>query len=58
MMAMNEIEWLLTGDPAVRWQVMCDLCGADEPTWRRERSKIATEGWGARLLSFQDASGL
>lgn len=51
------MEWLLDSDPAVRWQVMRDLQGAPESAWREERSKVETEGWGAKLFSLQDADG-
>ena len=40
--------WLLEGDPAIRWRVL----GCAE-----ERRRLATEGWAARLLAAQDASG-
>jgi len=46
--------WLLEGDPAIRWQVLADLCGADAETVARERARVAEEGWGARLLALQD----
>jgi hypothetical protein len=49
--------WLLEGDPAIRWQVLRDLVGAPERTVERERRSIARNGWGARLLAKQDASG-
>ena len=49
--------WLLDSDPAIRWQVMRDLLDAPEPGWRAERAKVETEGWGARLLSYQDEDG-
>ncbi len=52
------ISWLLDGDSAIRWQALRDLCGADEAKFLRERKKIASEGWGARLLSRQASSGL
>ncbi|MBB3137322.1 hypothetical protein FHS26_005083 [Rhizobium pisi] len=51
------IEWLLDSDPAIRWQVMRDLLDAPQPQWMAERARVETEGWGARLLSFQDADG-
>lgn len=51
------IDWLLESDPAIRWQVMRDLLDAPEAEWRAERAKVETEGWGARLLSHQDADG-
>ncbi len=51
------IRWLLDGDPAIRWQVLRDLTGASEAAVRRERSRVAREGWGARLLAKQDPAG-
>jgi hypothetical protein len=51
------IEWLLDSDPSIRWQAMRDLLGAPESAWTAERAKVETEGWGARLLSHQDADG-
>jgi hypothetical protein len=52
-----DTSWLLEGDPAVRWRVMRDLTGAAERTVARERRRIATEGWGARLLAAQSPDG-
>jgi hypothetical protein len=54
---MAVIEWLLDSDPSIRWQVMRDLM--DEPGERvsAERSRVASEGWGARLLELQAADG-
>lgn len=51
------IDWLLDSDPAIRWQVMRDLLDAPEAQWQAERAKVETEGWGAKLLSHQDADG-
>ena len=51
------IDWLLASDPAIRWQVLRDLLDAPEPVWSAERQKVEREGWGAKLLSFQDADG-
>jgi hypothetical protein len=51
------ISWLLDSDPSIRWQVMRDLLGAPEPEWTAERAKVETEGWGARLLSYEDEDG-
>ena len=51
------IAWLLESDPAIRWQVMRDLLDAPEAEWRAERAKVATVGWGARLLALQDEDG-
>src|SRR5271156_1253090 len=54
---MNVMKWLLDSDPAIRWQVMRDLTGEDERVVEAERSRVAAEGWGARLLDTQSARG-
>jgi len=51
------IDWLLDSDPSIRWQVMRDLLDTPESEWRAERAKVETEGWGARLLSYEDEDG-
>jgi hypothetical protein len=51
------IKWLLDSDPAIRWQVMRDLTGEAPNTIAAERSRIATEGWGAQLLAHQSPAG-
>jgi hypothetical protein len=51
------VEWLLDSDPAIRWQVMRDLTDAPEEDVAAERSRIANEGWGARLLALQRQDG-
>jgi len=51
------LDWLLDSDPSIRWQVMRDLLDAPESQWRAERAKVETEGWGARLLSYEDEDG-
>ncbi|MCY1139408.1 hypothetical protein OWR29_15520 [Actinoplanes sp. Pm04-4] len=50
-------QWLLEGDPAVRWRVLRDLTGAPAASVDRERQRVATEGWGARLLAVQNPDG-
>jgi hypothetical protein len=55
---MSVIEWLLAGDPAIRWQVLRDLTGASPAEVTAERRKVEHEGWGARLLAAEDADGL
>jgi hypothetical protein len=52
-----QLEWLLDSDPAIRWQVMRDLTGEAPGAIAAERSRVATEGWGARLLALQDLDG-
>ncbi|WP_448615818.1 hypothetical protein [Modestobacter sp. URMC 112] len=49
--------WLLDADPAIRWQVLRDLCGAPADVVAAERARVATEGWGARLLALQGPDG-
>jgi hypothetical protein len=51
------INWLLVGDPAIRWQVLRDLTDASEEEVRAERAKVATQGWGAQLLAMQAQDG-
>lgn len=51
------IDYLLQGDPAIRWQVMRDLTDASEAEVAAERSRVATEGWGAKLLALQADDG-
>ncbi|GIM95974.1 hypothetical protein [Paractinoplanes toevensis] len=41
-------DWLLGGDPAIRWQVLGDPA---------VRARVTTTGWGARLLAAQDWTG-
>jgi hypothetical protein len=51
------LDWMLDSDPALRWQVERDLAHAPETVWRATRVRVATEGFGARLLARQDADG-
>jgi hypothetical protein len=51
------LDWLLDSDPALRWQVERDLAGAPPEVWQATRARVATEGFGAALLSKQDADG-
>src|SRR4051812_7512513 len=55
---MKVIDWLLDGDPAIRWQVMRDLTHEPAEVIALERARVATEGWGARLLALQGEDGL
>ena len=54
---MSVLDWLLDSDPAIRWQVLRDLVGADGQAVAAERARVATEGWGARLLASQGEDG-
>ena len=51
------LKWLLDSDPAIRWQVMRDLTGEAPKAIAAERSRVATEGWGAQLLALQSPAG-
>src|SRR6185295_19528310 len=55
---MRVIDWLLEGDPAVRWQVLRDLTDASPDEVAVEQARVEHEGWGARLLSLEDDDGL
>ena len=55
---MSAIEWLLDSDPAIRWQAMRDLTDAPAEQVAAERARVATEGWGARLLALRREDGL
>lgn len=51
------IKWLLDSDPSIRWQVRRDLTKEPEDIVSEDRSRVATEGWGAQLLSQQSPEG-
>ena len=60
MLDLRVLEWLLdpeASDPSIRWQVMRDLLDRPEAEWSAERARVATEGWGARLLDAEDDDG-
>src|SRR4029453_16380025 len=54
---MTVLEWLLDSDPAIRWQVLRDLDDTPAEVVASERARLATEGWGARLLALQGEDG-
>jgi hypothetical protein len=51
------VDWLLDGDPAIRWRTMQDLLDRAPGAVHRERARVATAGWGKRLLDEQDPEG-
>jgi hypothetical protein len=51
------VDWLLDADPSIRWQVMRDLIDTPAEIVDAERSRVALEGWGARLLDQQRSDG-
>lgn len=56
-MDQTTLDWLLAGDPSIRWQVMRDLLSQPVPVYEIERARLAITGWGADLLSRQDPDG-
>ena len=54
---MSVLDWLLDSDPAIRWQVLLDLTDVPSNTVAAEHARIATEGWGAKLLALQGEDG-
>src|SRR5260221_6917339 len=51
------IAWLVDSDPSIRWQVLRDLTDTPAEIVAAERSRVATEGWGQRLLDQQRPDG-
>src|SRR5262245_3928313 len=51
------LDWLLEGDPVIRWQVMRDLLEEPEAVWRAEQERLPVTGWGAEFLRHQLADG-
>lgn len=54
---MTAFDWLLNGDPAIRWQTLRDLTDAPAREVTAARARVATEGWGAHILAQQAADG-
>src|SRR5215471_13910565 len=54
---MTVLDWLLDSDPSIRWQALRDLVDASAERVAAERARVATEGWGARLLALQGEDG-
>jgi len=48
------IDWLLRGDVSIQYQVYRDLLGKPRKSLQ---ARIATEGWGARLLARRNVDG-
>jgi len=53
----TQLKWLLDSDPSIRWQLMRDLADEAPDAIAAERSRVATEGWGAQLLGRQSPAG-
>lgn len=54
MIDRNLINWLLEGDPSIKFQVYRDLLKEDKPNLQED---ISTKGWGAKFLSLQNKNG-
>ena len=54
---MEVTDWLLDGDPAIRWQVLRDLTEAPAEQVAAERARVENAGWAARLLAVRDPDG-
>ena len=48
------MDWLLEGDVSLQFQTHRDLLGEERPDLQ---ARIATEGWGAKFLSFRKPEG-
>lgn len=57
MAAVDVMDWLMDGDPAIRWQVRRDLLHDPDDIVAAERANVETEGWGAELLDLQREDG-
>ena len=55
---MSVIDWLLEGDPAIRWLVLRDLTNKSPDEVAAARTRVEHDGWGARLLALEDPDGL
>jgi hypothetical protein len=54
---MSVLDWMLDSDPSIRWQALRYLVDAPAELVAAERARVATEGWGARLLALQGEDG-
>jgi hypothetical protein len=54
---MTVLDWILDSDPSIRWQALRDLADVPPEVVAAERARVATEGWGARLLALQGEDG-
>jgi len=48
------LKWLMSGDPAVRYQTKRDLPDADDKELETLQRDVAREGWGKELLALRD----
>jgi hypothetical protein len=53
----NVIDWLMEGDPVIRWQTLRDLTGAPAAEWLAEQQRTAQTGWVAQFLTHLRSDG-
>jgi hypothetical protein len=54
---MTVLDWMLDSDHSIRWQALRDLVDVPAEVVATERARVATEGWGGRLLALQGEDG-
>ena len=50
-------DWLMSGDPSIRYQTLQDLLEGSKEDIRLNRMYIEIEGWGKQLLDLQESNG-
>ena len=53
----DAVDWLLSSEPAIRWQALRDLTDTSPDEIVAERARVGHEGIGAEILACQDADG-
>jgi hypothetical protein len=53
----DTVNWLLNGDPAIRWQTTRDLTDVSPAAIAEERARVSREGLGAEILAHQESDG-
>ena len=53
----KQIEWLLDGDPPIRYQTLRDLLNSNVKAICEERKRVLKEGWGRRFMDLQEENG-
>lgn len=51
------LDWLLRGDPAIRWQALDEMTDSSPEAISAERARVARQGWGAAILALQQPNG-
>lgn len=57
MVQRSTFDWLMDGDPAIRWQVLRDLSNASKADIDQARSEVDSAGLGAEILRRQRPDG-